>query len=91
MKGPGIQQEGLTCGCGMPRQADEAYDQVERDRHYLQKQTVSHAGPDAELTAAQEHIRQLQRQLQLLERKCTGECPLRQIGQTTHPIGIHIL
>lgn len=64
----------------MPRQADEAYDQVERDRHYLQKQTVSHAGPDAELAAAQEHIRQLQRQLQLLERKCTGECPCHNCG-----------
>ena len=57
------------------RQADQAYDEVERDRHYLQKQTVSHAGPDAELRAAQDHIRQLQRQLQLLERKCTGNCP----------------
>ncbi|KAK9833948.1 hypothetical protein WJX74_010630 [Apatococcus lobatus] len=55
------------------RQADQAYDQVERDRHFLQKQTASHAGPDAELRAAQDHIRQLQRQLQLLERKCAGQ------------------
>ncbi len=62
----------MRANVGACRQADQAYNEVEGDRHYLQKQNVSHSSAAPELEAAQEHIRSLQRALQLLERKCAG-------------------
>ena len=58
---------------GVCRQADQAYDVAESDRHYLHKQTVSQSGAYPDLAAAQQHIRELQRSLQLLERRCAGK------------------